>query len=448
MKTQFIGKSVSIIPEGHMELKTIPTIFKKTLLVLAGLGVAASAWAYIPEPQSAGKYVLSKGTRAEEGQEDRAGASVYDYNSRAIEVGPVRIKPDASYRYTMEDNVFWEDRNEKSDNIHTIVTDTRAELPLSGGQHLFTTEYRSYTELFNRFHKQDHTDHRLSFGLDLNYVPFTLNAEHAFERTVSRANTEFTTRVKRDEHATHTLLEIPFASFFLENEITNFNINYQEVAANDIFDHNDFTVFQRIGYDLSPNTQILGEYAYKNIDYDVLDNHNGDANQFMAGMRGSLNPRMVYQAWLGTQLRIYDDDTRPDFTGFAARGALQYQLTELSTLTVSGDRSPQESTFDDQSFYVRNRIDVAYERQIAERWFAKTGGSYDFHEYSRITVLPTGQSDTREDSTWSATAGLEYRLPNDILSVLFEYRFDSRHSNLVDFDYDANALTAGVRAKF
>lgn len=416
------------------------------LLTVVTVFQTASALAYIPEPKSEGRFVIGKGTRTEEEYEARAGAPLYDYLGKGIELGPVHVKPNADYRLSWTDNVFYEEDNKQSDYVNRVYTDVRAELPLNAGQHLLSGAYITNSEFFNRFDSQDHTDHLVRGNLDLNFVPFTFNIEDTFERTEERSNTEFTNRIERYENVLHTLLEVPFAQFFVENEIIDFNEDYRATVFDDL-DYNDFGTYQRVGYELTPATQILLEHAYRLFNYDN-DSRDGDANQFMVGLRGFLTERLSYQVWVGPQFRVYDDDARPDFNGgFVYRSSLSFQQDETSMWTLKSDRQPEESTFDGQSFYVRNRTELFWRKQVAERIFLNTRGSFSYNEYSRVTVI-RDFSRTRRDYVWGGGAGLEYVMPNDYISFLFEYRHDSRNSNMDGLDYHADTISGGVRVHF
>lgn len=416
-----------------------------SLFSLVWVGTAQCA---IPEPKSQGKYFQGKGTRSSEEYEATAGVPGYDYG-RGLQWGALHLKPSFDYRMRWSDNVFYDESGqEKNDIANNFGAEGVAELPLGGGQHLLSGGYGIVREIFNRFDSQNHTDYKGWLGLKLNYVPFTLDLEDVFENTVSRSNTEFTDRIERDENAFHSLLQIPFSRFFLENEITNYTVDYG-LRGDAVFNHNLFTLYQRVGYDWAPNTQVLVEYAYINVDYTEINDRDGDGNQFMLGMRGNLTQLIAYQAWAGAQYRLYDDATRPDFNGFVVRAALQYQPTEFNIFTLKGDRGPQESTFDNQSYYTRNYLELNWRRQIHERIYWTTLGNVSYNEYSRITVRPsTSEAETRRDWQMEAGTGLEYRMPNDIVSVFVDWRYVQRASNLDGLDYEGNEVSAGVRASF
>lgn len=418
-----------------------------SVFFIATLTSCSVLFAAIPQPKSEGKFTLSKGTKAAPAYQEQGRSETRGYQwGRGLELGKVLLKPFIQYLGQLEDNIFYSQSAKKSDYISRLSTGATAELPLNGGQHLLTGNFTEDLEWFAKNDDQDHNDYSYGGGLDLSFVPFSLNVEDTQRHTVDRADTEFTGRVTRDENVAHGLLEIPFARFFLETEGLNFNTSYR-APENKIFNHNEFTIFQRIGMDIAPTTQFLAEYSYENLDYPKSGERNGDANQVMLGFRGNLTERIVYQGWGGYQARIYDNKVRPDFYGFVTRDSIQYAITDVSNVTVKFNRDAQESTFDNQSFYVRNKGSLAWRQQLAERLFLKTDGALSYNEYSRITVLG-GQATTRRDYVWEAGVGFDYLMSNDVISLFGEYRHRSRSTNLDTFDYGDNMLSAGVKAAF
>lgn len=424
----------------------------RLMRVLVGMFILAFwlpavVYAVTPEPKSGGKFFQSKGTKAEETYEEqgRAGTPGYEYG-KGFQVWQILLKPLVQYAHRWENNIFLEENGRKEDHINNLVAGLNGELPLVGGQHLLTGGYEADIEWFERYDDQDHTDHKINGGLELNFVPFSLNVQEEYKRTVSRADTEFTDRVSRDENTLNGLLEVPFAAFFLETEVNDYDVDYRD-ETNSVFDHHEFRIYQRAGVDVSPNTQGLVEYGFTDIHYNKVDDRDGQANQVMLGLRGFFTERISYQLWGGAQWRIYEEDTRPDFNGFVMRGAMLYEISELSSITLKGDRTPIESTFDDQSFYVRNKGSLVWRQQIAERLFLNTDGSVSYNEYSRITVRNNTEK-TRRDYVWGAGVGLEYLMPNDIVSFFGEYRYAARDSNTALLDYDNQIVNVGVKAKF
>ena len=94
-------------------------VFFAVVLSLLFCAVSIS-YAYVPEPQSEGKYFQGKGTKASETYETTAGMPVYDYG-KGIQWGPLHLKPDVEYSYRWTDNVFYEQTNAKSDYFLVYV---------------------------------------------------------------------------------------------------------------------------------------------------------------------------------------------------------------------------------------------------------------------------------------------------------------------------------------
>ena len=68
------------------------------LSVFVCLLAAKVCFAYVPEPQTEGKFFPSKGTMASEEYEAKAGMPVYEYG-KGIQWGPVHFKPELNYSY-------------------------------------------------------------------------------------------------------------------------------------------------------------------------------------------------------------------------------------------------------------------------------------------------------------------------------------------------------------
>lgn len=420
-------------------------------VVVLGLSVfllwTEAGWAVnIPLPMSKGKFIESKGTKAAAEFEGRAGRPGYEYESR-MQLGNVFLKPYVDYQVVWDDNIFLDAKDEDQDFINDLRAGFGADWPIGGGQHLVAASYGIHSQFFNDFQDQDHTDHNIQVGGEFNFVPFSVTVQDTFSQTVSRADTEFTSRVKRDQNALDALLEIPFTQFFLETEVVDFDVDFRR-PEDSTFDRHLFTIYQRAGVDYSPATQLLFEYGFTDIHYREVDDREGDANQVAFGARGNWTERITYQIWGGYQAREYDSDLRPGFFDAVWRGALSYNISATGTVTLRGDRTPQESTFDGQSWYVRNRAEIDWRQQIAERWYFQTREVFSFNEYSRVTVLTGGDQKTREDAVWQAAAGIEYLMPNDIFAFLVEYRFRARDSKISTLDYDNQTLTFGVRASY
>lgn len=410
--------------------------------------VSSPVFAELPPLKSEGKFFESKGTKAEEAYEEKAGAPVYEYG-KGIQLGPAHFKPFIQYDRIWDNNIFRDENGRKEDWINHLNTGVVGELPLGGGQHLLSGGYAADYEWFERFDSQDHGDHTVDAGLNLNFVPFSLGIDENFKRTVDRSGTEFTQRVPRNENAVRGLLEVPFAQFFLETEVYDLDVDYR-LPEDEIFNHHDFTIFQRVGFDLSPRTQILGEYGYKNISYgESTVDRDGDANQVALGLRGALTELVTYQIWGGAQFRIYDDSTRPDYHGPIARGAIDYAISPTATIGLKGDRNPQESTFDGQSFYVRNRLELNWKQQVAERLYLKSREIFQYNEYSREnSFIRDNEQVTRKDAVWETGVGLEYFMPNELVSFFGEYKYRARESNTGLLDYDDQTVNFGVKATF
>lgn len=410
-----------------------------TLTVLMTILFSEMVFAlYTPEPASGGRFFRSKGTKAAQDYltymeiQDRYRIPTY---VKGVDLGPVHLRPYIDYTREWDSNVFLSDDNEKSDWINRLNAGGDFEIPIDGGQHLIYGGGHSATEWFSRFDDQDHSDFLFQGGFQLNFSSFRLGAQEQFERTSSRSRTEFTERTKRNENTIRGLLEVPLAQMFLETEIIDYDVDFRQSQSSQ-FDHHEFSVLPRVGFDLASEHQILGELGYTNLSYDN-ENRDGDVLAPMVGLRGKLTELISYQIWNGVQFRNYDE--RDNYVGYAARGALFYDTADQkSQVRLMANRQPVESTFQDNSYYVRNELDVQFRQNIGERFNVYLGWLMQFNNYEG----------TREDFVWEPRVRGEVFIFREIVTLFGEYRFTGRGSNTSGQDYGRHLTNFGVGMKF
>jgi hypothetical protein len=414
--------------------------FAMSLVALTFFG-SASVWAvYAPEPKSGGRFFNAKGTLADDEYRylGRTGERRYDdpYYGKGINVEGVRVNPYASYTGEWDTNIFLEEDNRDADYISRLNWGTDAEIPLEDGKYVFGGGVHSESEWFAQHGGENHTDWTYQGAAELNFNRFSLELFEQLQRTVNRVGNELTNRQDRYENYLSGLLTIPFADFFQETEVSHYNLEFRDPSQG-MFDRQELRVIPRIGINVGDRTQALMEYGWTYINYDDVDDRNGMAHQLALGVRGLLGQGDLvnYQAWAGWQFRNYNSDNRQDFSGFVARGEVEYRRTELSRFFINANRSPVESVTTNNSFIVRNEIAGGWRRQLAERLWGEVGAGIGFYDYS---------SD-RFDFYWEPKVRLDYVIPNTFARLFTEYRYTARHSDVGNQDYGRHLWNAGVR---
>jgi len=417
------------------------------LVMGLSLSLAMPAWAIpSPEPSSGGRFFRAKGTKASSdfteygrvGQTD-AVARTEDYHyRRGLQAGPLNIKPNGSYTGEYDSNVFLQDDNGEGDWINRLKWGVDSILPINEGQHSLYGGVQSETEWFSEFDSQDHTDWNFQGGGEMNFNSFSLEIFEEFSRTVDRSDNELTQRLDRKENYLLGLLTVPFGEYFLETEVSDFDLQFRDPAF-EPNNRNELRLFPRVGVNVGDSTQALVEYGHTYLNYE-LEDRTGHSNQASVGLRGLLGELTSYQVWGGWEFRNYDTDSRNDFQGPIARGELVYRPSDFTRLTLDADRRVVESVSAGQSYYVQNQASVRYRRQLSEKLIANARGTVRLNSY-----------DTQRDDFYLEPAvGLEYILPytDNIAAVFSEYRWTLRASDSSGTDYSRQLVNMGVKAEF
>ncbi|HTL46986.1 MAG TPA: outer membrane beta-barrel protein [Verrucomicrobiae bacterium] len=419
--------------------------FFRSLIALAIVGLWSSTMAlavYAPEPQSGGRFFKSKGTKSAEEYRylGRTGLRPEDYyDSPGLTYEGVRLKPYVGYSGDWDTNVFLTERDRSQDYINRLNWGTDVEVPLDAQKHLLYGGVHSESEWFAKNSSENHTDWVFQGGGQFNFNNFSLDLHEEFRDTVDRSNSELTARTERYENYLDGVLTIPFGQMFSETEVSHYNLEFDD-EANQVFDRYELRISPRIGVNVGDRTQALVEYQLTNINYNKIEDRNGDAHQISLGLRGFLGQGdlVTYQVWGGWQVRNYDSDLRDDFTGPVWRADIEYRRSEISRFYASTKREPVESVTVNNSFITRTDLEVGWRRKLSERITGTLAGASAFHHYSN----------GRLDFLWEPKVGVDYLIPGRVGARLYtDYRWSARHSDADNQDYERSLLSFGIRAE-
>ena len=396
---------------------------------------------YPPEPQSGGTYIYAKGTKSAEDYraQGRTGRPTTDYYyGKGIKTGALTLRPMVGYAGEFDSNVYFEDNDADEDYINRLVWGVDADVPFNyKGEHKIFAGVQNQYEWFVKEGSQDHADWLFQGGGQFNFAPFSLEIYEESKDTSERSGSELLQRVERDENFISGILTIPLSEMFIETEVNDYNIAFED-SAFDNRDRNEFAVFPRLGVNVGTRTQVLAEYGYRNLNYDE-NVFSGDANQVALGLRGfaGQGDLVSYQIWGGYEFIDYDNSSREGYNGFIVRGQAIYRLNERTKIIADGNRRAVESISSTGLYFVRNEVSLKLRQQIAERLFGSVRALGGWNQY--VT--------SRDDWYWDPGLGLEYVLPGNIVSIFAEYRFTGRESDAANSDYMRHLATLGVKAE-
>lgn len=430
-------------------------ISRMTILGLASVLLALpSAWAVNrPEPESGGRYFPGKGTHAGAEYAEYVGDRVNASSSYGrtetssfedqryadgLKLGALNMRPYLGYIGEYDSNIFLTEDDEDQDYISKLLGGVDAEVVVQDGKYVMTGGVQSFSEWFADQGSQNHSDWAYQLAAEAHWSGLDLRVYDEFRDTSARSSNDLTDRAQRYENLLGGLATLPFGQFFLETEVLDFIVNFDEDSGRQLFDRHEFSVYPRIGINVGSKSQLLLEYGYIDINYRNQDDRDGVANQAQLGMRGFLGESNLvsYQVWGGWQFRNYESDALKDFQGFIGHGEVSYQPVARTRFSLQAVRRPEESLNTGQSVYTRNEIGFRVRQQIAEQWFVNGRAGAGLNRYSS----------GRDDFLWEPSVGLEYILPGNIISLFAEYKFSARQSDTDNRDYNRHIANFGIKA--
>lgn len=187
-------------------------------------------------------------------------------------------------------------------------------------------------------------------------------------------------------------------------------------------------------YRYGPKTRFLVELGQSRIDYlrprsDALD-LNSSEYRLMGGVQWQATAKTrgeLRAGWLAKDLK---DPSLPDFSGVGLQANVSWAPKSYSVVQLQAKRVTGESVQPGASYYVSNRLSLAWNHALTERWLLNVQGSGEGVEFS----------DGRRDDLLELAVGLDYRLWR-WLRLGAEYSHARRGSNLEAARYDSDALT-------
>jgi len=134
------------------------------------------------------------------------------------------------------------------------------------------------------------------------------------------------------------------------------------------------------------------------------------------------------------------------FFNFTSSLRLGY-LSERDALRFDCKRTTNDSTFQDNGYYVSTFFGADFKHDFTEKLAGRVGCSYEFNNYPTEVSLDNMNEDKREDEFWSPAIGVEYKLSKYFIADL-KFNYIKRDSNFSRYDYQDNRISAGIKGSF
>ncbi len=381
-----------------------------------------------------------------------------DYQPPGIRVGSFVLGTGAELAYENNDNIYYRNNLNISDNIFHI----RPWANLNSDWNRHALNFNVYADIgrYSDFGTEDYEDWVAS-----------LNGRFDVKRGSSFNYKASYMQLHEDRASPDGRLGIRPAEFVL----SGFDIGYSHafnrmtiglnwkladtdydntVRINgDIVDHQDRDrsrdeVTLRFDYDMSGQRGIFFSGEINNTDYDqVFDNagyaRSSDGYNLRGGVSWDQTGVLVGDLYVIYLQQDYDDPRFGNIDGWGLGANLDWTPTELTNVNVQFRNAPQETTVVGASGYYSSLYSARVQHELRRNWLLNARVSYTDNNYEVIGNAPnTVLNDTQ---VTRAGAGVSY-LFNRNFYISGGYVYEKQAANLSRFEYKTNRwfLTVGA----
>lgn len=196
----------------------------------------------------------------------------------------------------------------------------------------------------------------------------------------------------------------------------------------------------RAAYEMTPGVKPFVEAAVDRRVHDIATDRSGYLRDsrgmtVKAGSTFELTRLVTGEASVGYLARRYDDARLGELSGLLTSASLVWTVTPLTTVKLTATSTIDETTVAGVPGVV-NRSYAAQVDHSFRRWLVGT------LKFSVGDARYEGS--TRRDQSYSASAGLVYKLSRTV-HLKGEFRRDWLHSSIAGSDYTASIVTLGLR---
>jgi len=385
-----------------------------------------------------------------------------------IRIGRFEIHPGAAITYEYDDNIFLETdqtfsngtlQSPTSDSIFTLKGNLGITKELEAGDVWgFGMFYEARDENFVKVNTQDFLHHDLDTELTLagqgGRAKLTLFGN--FLRTVDAPTTEFASNFSPRQKRTSTVLGERFRWALTPRTVLGLNgkIDFQRFddSALQANDKNDFLASATALWSWTTLTSFGVNLIYENTLYTAPQSVNLDSNLYGFFAIAKFEPSAFISGSLGLGYQERFVAGGSSRAGFSYKVDLDYDFSDRTKFTLTGERSIQDSFFAANSVHIKTGINIAWEQQ----WplFPKLGtrafigfANLDFTRAQADTVNGGGALKKQNDDMISANLELIYNIQKWLKAEIGLRRIDY-NSNFDANDYVSNVLTFSVTTVF
>ncbi|MCE9649107.1 MAG: outer membrane beta-barrel protein [Parvibaculum sp.] len=418
----------------------MPSVISKALiaaLVLAGS--SGSAFAADPETTDL------RGSVAERPRPS--------YDAVGIRAGAFMILPQASVSEKYNDNIYATDTNETDDFITTLG----ASIAVNSGwsRHALNLNAGVSKDIYADNTGENRLDWNVGANGRLDVTRDTRLSGGASYAQLHEDRGDPNSPAAAAEPTEYDLLSANAAFDQRFNRLTARvsggyeNYDYKDVAATGggIIDQDDRDRVQyeealRLGYDVSPDTNVYVQGTLNQRDYDlsppaVLTNRNSDGYAVAVGSDFRLSSLAQGGIFVGYQSQSYDNSAFSDVSGLSYGADVEWYMTPLTTVTFNAAATVEETTSVGASGYLSQTVGIRVDHELLRNVLLNGRVSYSNDDYEGIN---------RTDDIIRAGLGVDY-LVNRNFTLSLGYDFANKDSDVAGVDYTRNQIGLTLTGK-
>jgi hypothetical protein len=356
----------------------------------------------------------------------------------------LKLSPFLSERVDYETNVFQTPSHAKDDVIFKTIPGFVLDYTL--GAHSASVGYRAeilnYLDLTN----QDTVHHIAAGQLRLDFPRTLLTLRDDFVRTSDPPGTELTGRILSSTNVFKPEAEYRLTSRFSTGlGYTWLHTRFDDKSIGDLIDRDEHLVTGSVFWKFRPRADVGLNYSYGRTVFTESD-RDYTRHLMTVSVRGDVTAKLAAGFQFGWEIRDPDRSEQESGSGFFMRGDWTYKPTERTSLTLTAERSIQESTFATTDFYTTTSGQLLVQHQLLPKLSVGAriaGGRNDYS--TKQTVF--GETDWRRDWFLAAGANVDYQIQR-WLRVGAEWLRTSRSSNFAPFEFVDDRITGRVTLQF
>jgi hypothetical protein len=213
------------------------------------------------------------------------------------------------------------------------------------------------------------------------------------------------------------------------------------VIEQDTRDRDEFRYSGKVEYAVSPDTALFLALVGNKKDYDLaIAGRDSDGYVATVGANFELSQAIRGSLEGGYMKQSYDNPAFTDIDGFNALGRVEWFPTQLTTVTMTGARTIEESVAVGSQGYIANTLTAGVDHELLRNVLLSAQGNYEKDDYRSID---------RNDKRTGFNASATY-LMNRSVAVVLTYSYLKQDSTGADksSSFDDNKIAASLALQF